>query len=284
MPRRVMVDDQALPMVPAASSAVGWHYDPATATVAIRTSSLPTDRPVTISQAGGHAVTRPEPASVALTIDPPAPLSLTAGSSTTVKATVSNDGPGSITGVAVKLTAPPDWTAVPVAPAPGTLGRGQSATVSWTVTAPSGSTGTVTAALQATASYTSQATGTPGSVTAAEQPAPPAPPPAPPSITSVTPASGAAGTVETITGSGFGSSQGSNYLTLADQGTSWGAPYDAASLQISSWSDTKIVFTLPAPSGTNGIWHLVPGTTATVTVTTPAGTSGTGNISITGSP
>lgn len=284
MPRRVMVDDQVLPMVPAASSAVGWHYDPATATVAIRTSSLPTDRPVTISQAGGHAVTRPEPASVALTIDPPAPLSLTAGSSTTVKATVSNDGPGSITGVAVKLTAPQGWTAVPVAPAPGTLGRGQSATVSWTVTAPSGSTGTVTAALQATASYTSQATGTPGSVTVAEQPAPPAPPPAPPSITSVTPASGAAGTVETIAGSSFGSSQSSSYLTLADQGTSWGAPYDAASLQISSWSDTKIVFTLPAPSGTNGIWHLVPGTIATVTVTTPAGTSGTGNISITGSP
>ncbi len=184
-----------------------------------------------------------------------------------------------------KLAAPQGWAAVPVAPAPGTLGPGQSATVSWTVTAPSGSTGTLTAALQATVSYTSQATGSPGSVTAAEQPAPPAPPPAPPSITSVTPASGAAGTVETIAGSGFGSSPSStSYLTLADQGTSWGAPYDAASLQISSWSDTKIVFTLPAPSGTNGIWHLVPGTTATVTVTTPAGTSGTGNISITGSP
>jgi hypothetical protein len=61
MPRQVMVDHRALPMVPASSTAVGWHYDPATATVAIHTPSLPTDRQVTISQTGGHPVTRPEP-------------------------------------------------------------------------------------------------------------------------------------------------------------------------------------------------------------------------------
>ena len=281
-PEQVTVNGRPLPQVPASSGAAGWHYDAATGTAVIRTPSLPANAPVAISQGGGRPVSRSEPAAVGLSLDPPAPLSVAAGATTTVKATAHNYGPGSITGLGVKLTVPQGWTAVPGTAAPATLGPGGSATQDWTVTAPSGQPGQLTAAVQATASYTSAANGSPGSVTAEQQPPPAAPPAPPPSITSVTPSSGAAGTTETITGSGFGSSQGSSYVTLADQGTSWGAPYDSAGLQISSWSDTKIVFVLPAPSGPNGVWHLVPGTTATVTVTTSAGTSGSGGIAITG--
>jgi hypothetical protein len=183
----------------------------------------------------------------------------------------------------VKLAAPSGWTVTPAQPiAVSQLPAGHSATMSWTVTAPPGtSSQQFTADLRATATYTSQSDGAPGSVTVTEQPPPPAPPPAPPSITTVAPPSGTAGTVETITGTGFGASQASSsYLTLADQGTSWGAPYDAATLTIESWSDTKIVFELPYPSGPGGEWHLVPGTTATITVTTSAGTSNTGTIAI----
>jgi hypothetical protein len=223
---------------------------------------------------------------VGLALDPPAPVTVADGASATVRATLRDYGPGSVSHGGVRLTAPQGWTVSPASPATlPSVAAGASGTVSFTVTAPSGAAGQQsTAALQATADYTSQATGTPGTASVTEGPAPPAPPPAPPSITSVTPPSGNAGTAETITGTGFGSAQGSGYLTLADLGTSWGAPYDGAKLAINSWSATKIVFTLPSPSGPNGVWHLAPGTTATVTVTTPAGTSGNGQIAITSGP
>jgi len=285
MPKRVLVNHRPLPMTASGGSAAGWHYDAATATLTVRTPSLPTGRAASITQIGGHPVTRPEPAAVSLSLNPPTPVTLAAGTSATVTATVRDDGPGSVTHAAVRLTAPQGWTVSPSTPAAlAALTPGGSATASWKVTAPAGTAGQQsTAALQATVTYASAVTGTPGSVTAVQQPAPPPPPPPVPAITSVTPPSGQAGTVVTITGTGFGSAQGSGYLTLADQGTSWGAPYDSAKLQIASWSDTKIVFTLPSPSGPGGVWHLVPGTTATVTVTTSGGTSGDGQIAITGS-
>lgn len=56
MPRRVAVNGHPLPMVRASSSAVGWHYDAATATLVIRTPRLPTSQPATITQAGGRPV------------------------------------------------------------------------------------------------------------------------------------------------------------------------------------------------------------------------------------
>ena len=61
-----------------------------------------------------------------------------------------------------------------------------------------------------------------------------------------------------------------------------GAPFDGATFHIDSWSDTAITFTVPTPSGDNGIWHVTPGTTATVTVTTSAGPSNTAPLPITG--
>jgi len=93
----------------------------------------------------------------------------------------------------------------------------------------------------------------------------------PPVAASVSPATAGAGQQVTITGSGFGSSQGSGYVTFSDNGTNWGAPGNLATFQIDSWSDTAISFTVPTPSGANGQWHVAPGTPAMVTVHNSAG-------------
>jgi hypothetical protein len=118
-----------------------------------------------------------------------------------------------------------------------------------------GSTATVT-----------QSGGTPQSVTEPASAAPPL-------ITSVTSGPVAAGQQVTVTGSGFGASQGGSYLTFGDNGTNWGAPGDLASFTVNSWSDTSVTFTVPSPSGTGGQWAITPGTTGTVAVTTGDGNS-----------
>ena len=110
------------------------------------------------------------------------------------------------------------------------------------------------------------------------------PEPSTPLITFASPATAAAGQQVTVTGSGFGASQGSGYLTFSDNGTNWGAPPDLASFTIDSWSDSAITFTVPSPSGTNGQWAVTPGTTATVSVSTAAGTSATTGVTIDASP
>jgi Glycosyl hydrolase family 31 C-terminal domain/IPT/TIG domain len=157
---------------------------------------------------------------------------------------------------------------------------GGSATMSWQVTAPVDSTASqpATAALTATATYTSQANGSPGEVVVSQGP----PALVPPVISSVQPASAGAGTIETINGANFGATQGSSYVFFVDGPTSWGAPFDGATFQVDSWSDTKITFTIPTPSGPGGVWHVIPGSTATVSVTTPGGTSNTAPVLITG--
>jgi hypothetical protein len=194
-----------------------------------------------------------------------------------VTTTEQNDGPGDATGTTVTLSAPAGWTITPATAASvGTIAPGSSATQSWTVQAPASSSASPqTASLQAQASYTSA--GLQQQVSAAEQ-APPAqaPPPAP-VITQVSPATTAAGTSVTLTGQNFGSSQGSSYLTLAQGGTSWGAPYDGATLTITSWSDTSITVTLPQDSGP---YPLVPGP-ATITATVAGQTSAPQTITIT---
>jgi RHS repeat-associated protein len=60
-----------------------------------------------------------------------------------------------------------------------------------------------------------------------------------PSITSLSPNSGAAGTSVTISGTGFGASQGSSTVKL-----------NSATATVTSWSDTQIVVTVP--NGTSG--------------------------------
>ncbi len=90
-----------------------------------------------------------------------------------------------------------------------------------------------------------------------------------PTISSFTPNAASAGTSLTVTGSNFGSTQGSSYVTFADQGVTWGAPWDGATFRMVSWANTSITFVVPTPSGgpNNNQWAVVPGTTATVTVT-----------------
>lgn len=102
--------------------------------------------------------------------------------------------------------------------------------------------------------------------------------PPPPTITSVSPTSGSSGTIVTITGTNFGSSQGTSEVVLGGLGA--GAPPAVA-----SWSDTTITLTVPdtATSGpllvivnsqiSNGIDFTVP---PVINTLTPAsGVSGT---------
>ncbi len=94
-----------------------------------------------------------------------------------------------------------------------------------------------------------------------------------PVVTSLNPSTADAGKQVTINGSGFGASQGSGYVTLSDNGTSWGAPGSSNTLTIDSWSDSSITFTVPSPSGTNDATHVDPGTDAAVTVVNSGGAS-----------
>jgi hypothetical protein len=75
----------------------------------------------------------------------------------------------------------------------------------------------------------------------------------------------------TVHGSGFGAAQGSGYVAFSDQGVNWGAPGNSAAFTVDSWSDTAVTFTVPTPSGTNGVWHVYPGTNAAVTVVNGSG-------------
>ena len=72
---------------------------------------------------------------------------------------------------------------------------------------------------------------------------------------SVSPATAAPGQLVTVTGTGFGATQGSGSVEFADSGNS-------PPVQVDSWSDTAITFTVPAA---------YPGAPATVTVVTSGG-------------
>ena len=87
-----------------------------------------------------------------------------------------------------------------------------------------------------------------------------------PSIADLSATSASEGTQVTITGAGFGATQGSSYVTFVDAGVSWGAPSDAAGLVIDSWSGSSVTFTVPEPSGSQDQWQVTPGTEATVAV------------------
>jgi hypothetical protein len=250
-PRAVLLDGRP---------GAGWSYDTATRVAVVPVTGLPQSAGAEITVISGQAVTQAEPAAIDLSLRPATPLSLSPGQSATVTTTERNDGPGSATGMSVTLTAPSGWTVTPSGPVSvDAVAAGASPSQAWTVTAPAGGSGQ--AALSASAGYASA--GQSALVTASQQAAnAPAPPPAP-VITSVTPSADPGGAV-TITGQNFGSSQGSSYLTLAQGGTSWGAPYDGAKLTITSWSDSSVTFNLPP--GSNYPWPIQPGP-ATVTVT-----------------
>jgi alpha-glucosidase (family GH31 glycosyl hydrolase) len=261
-PRGVLVDGHAVP-------ASGWTYDSATHTLAVSLGSLPTSQSTTIIVLGGTPMTVPEPAATQLSIDPASSVVTTSGGTTTVKATFTNSGPTAVDDAAITLSSPDGWQATPTTPlTASTIAAGDSLTASWSVTAPSSSAGQAqTGDFTASATYKDAATGQTGHLTAAET--------AEPVITSVSPSTAVAGDTVTVTGVDFGASQGSGYLTFSDSGTNWGAPPDAATFKLDSWSDTSITFTVPSPSGSNGEWHVVPGSTATITVTNDQGATST---------
>jgi alpha-glucosidase (family GH31 glycosyl hydrolase) len=270
MPDAVFLDGRRLP-----SSA--WRYDAASHTVIVPVDGVPLRGSALITVRGATTTSSSEPAAVDLSVDPSTPLSLRAGGSATVTTTERDDGPGAAHDLSVTLSAPAGWTVEPAPPVSGgDLADGESVTQSWTVTAPSGSTSPATAALIATASYRSA--GQAERVTAS-QPGPPTPAPLPPPvITSSSPPSPAPGDPVTLTGQNFGASQGSSYLTLAQGGTSWGAPYDGAKVTITNWSDDSITFDLPPNSGP---FPLEPGQ-ATITVTVAGQTSPAQTLNIAG--
>jgi len=97
--------------------------------------------------------------------------------------------------------------------------------------------------------------------------------PSTPKITSASPSSPKPGETVTLTGTNFGSSAGfvQLYQSAGSGPVSWGAPGNAATFHLGSWSDTSVSFTAPLPSGTNGIWALQPGK-ALVRVVNSSGT------------
>jgi alpha-glucosidase (family GH31 glycosyl hydrolase) len=252
-----------------------WSYNAGTHTLQVSVGAVPTNRSATITQVGGAPVRLDEPAATALTIDPANGLNVAPGSTTTVSSTFTDSGPGAADDVQLELNVPAGWQATATTPTgAGSVDAGGTLTASWTVTAPAASSGQVQAAtLSSTATYTDAVTGQAVADNAEQVPTP--------AITSVSPSTASAGDVVTVTGSGFGATQGGNYLTFSDDGTNWGAPPDEATFTIDSWSDDKITFTVPEPSGTNGTWHVDPGSTATITVTSSLGTvSNTGTLAI----
>lgn len=264
-PRLVLVNGRPLP-------ASGWRYDSATHTLTVPLGAVGTRSAAAVTQVGGTPVQVPEPAATQLTISPPDSLSVPSGTTATVSETFANSGPGTVSDVSLSLAAPSGWTVRPATAttAPG-VAAGSSLTVSWSVTAPSGSesagssSGKEAATLSGTASYTDDATGARVTDTARQVPVP--------SITSLSPATASAGQVVTVRGANFGATRGSSYVIFSDDGTNWGAPPDQAAFTMDSWSDDQVTFTVPSPSGSGGQWHVVPGSTATVTVTTANGTS-----------
>jgi putative alpha-1,2-mannosidase len=96
--------------------------------------------------------------------------------------------------------------------------------------------------------------------------------------TALSPSTAAAGQQVTVKGSGFGAAQGTGYVVFSDQGINWGAPGNSATFTVDSWSDTAVTFTVPTASGTNGMFHVYPGTNASVSVVNAAGQVSDGQV------
>ena len=138
-PSRVFTGLQQLAQV-APGGSNGWWYDPGNQTLNVSLPETSVHQRVVVTEIGGPAVDRSEPAVAGLTINPSAPLSLSPGQQATVTTTVTNDGPGTISNVNVSLSAPAGWQVGP-AQTVASIAAGASATQTWTVTAPSGGTG-----------------------------------------------------------------------------------------------------------------------------------------------
>jgi predicted alpha-1,2-mannosidase len=83
-----------------------------------------------------------------------------------------------------------------------------------------------------------------------------------PVATSASPSVASGGQQVTINGSGFGASQGSGHVEFSDNGSNWGGSGEPA-IQIDSWSDSAVTFTVPS--------NVAPGSPASVTIVTDSG-------------
>ncbi len=208
------------------------------------------------------------PAATSLRMDPASAIHAGAGGSTTVTATFADSGPGAVGGLQLAIEAPHGWRVTPVgSTAAASLAAGTTFTGRWRVTAPQGGPSTSTAMLTGTASYTDATTGRHERTAVQEL--------GPPGISRLSVSKAAAGQIVTVEGSGFGPSQGtSSALQLTDQGTTWSAPGNLPTLHVLQWTDHVIVFRVPSPSGPGGdTYQVVPGTTASLQVTTVGGQS-----------
>lgn len=88
-----------------------------------------------------------------------------------------------------------------------------------------------------------------------------------PLITGISPNPLTPNTSATLTGTNFGSSASSGYLTFTDQGSSWGSAQNTQ-MTVTSWSSTSIAFIVPASAPATGNPPY-----ATVTVTAGSQTS-----------
>ena len=162
----------------------------------------------------------------------------------------------------------------------GSIAQGNSATQTWTVTAPAGD-GHADARLSRPQPPTSAM---PRARPKASPPNSKLPRPRHcprPSSPACQPTSGGVGTVETITGKNFGATATApSDVLLFVPGISWGAPYDGATLDIISWSPTSIQFALPAPSGPGGEYHISPPGPLYIVIGTPSATSNAETIAI----
>jgi hypothetical protein len=208
------------------------------------------------------------PAATSLRADPASAIHVGAGGSTTVTATFGDSGPGAVRGLRLAVEAPHGWRVTPLgSPAAASVAAGTTVTGRWRLTAPRGRSRTVTAALAVRAAYTDATTGQRELAAVREL--------GPPGISRLSVRRAAAGEIVTVEGSGFGRSQGtSSALQLTDQGITWSAPGTIPTLRVLQWADQRIVFQVPTPSGPGGdTYHVVPGTTAALQVTTVGGES-----------
>jgi hypothetical protein len=77
----------------------------------------------------------------------------------------------------------------------------------------------------------------------------------PPAITGVTPTSGVPGVTQvTVTGSGFGATQGNGFVQLGTQNGTVSSWSDTGVYgTVVSWSDTQVVFTMPSGIGSGDV-------------------------------
>ncbi len=78
----------------------------------------------------------------------------------------------------------------------------------------------------------------------------------------------------TVTGEGFGSSQGTGYVQISQDGVNYGAPGDSYPVSVQNWSHSQITFLVPTNAfAVNGLWErsLAANQDATVTVVSASG-------------